>query len=156
MDYQKRIEEIGQGKKPSKKLAAVIEDYEAMNVVIADLEEEIRNEEDDEAIAEKQADLDNMLDQRKAIERELEKALKGWEAGLAKVENMRNVKKSKEAPAPVAVTPAAAAPSPTPKPVQSVVAEEVVVEKKSGYGWLVFGGIALILTLGAVNVMKEK
>ena len=156
MDYQKRIEEIGQGKKPSKKLAVVTEDYEAMNVVIADLEEEIRNEQDEEAIAEKQADLDNMFDQRKAIEKELEKALKGWEAGLAKVENMRNVKKSKEAPAPIAVTPAAVAPSPTPKPVQSVVAEEVVVEKKSGYGWLVFGGIALILTLGAVNVMKEK
>jgi hypothetical protein len=156
MDYQKRIEEIGQGKKPSKKLAAVIEDYEAMNVVIADLEEEIRNEDDDEAIAEKQADLDNMFDQRKAIEKELEKALKGWEAGLAKVENMRNVKKTKDVAQPAAATPAVNTSAPAPKPVQSVVAEEVVVEKKSGYGWLVFGGIALILTLGAVNVMKEK
>lgn len=29
-------------------------------------------------------------------------------------------------------------------------------EKKSGYGWAIFGGLALILTLGAVNVMQKN
>jgi hypothetical protein len=32
----------------------------------------------------------------------------------------------------------------------------VTNEKKSGWGWAVFGGLALILTLGAVNVMGKK
>lgn len=29
-------------------------------------------------------------------------------------------------------------------------------EKKSGYGWAIFGGLALVLTLGAVNVMQKN
>lgn len=29
-------------------------------------------------------------------------------------------------------------------------------KEKSGYGWLVFGGLALVLTLGAVNVMQKN
>jgi hypothetical protein len=28
-------------------------------------------------------------------------------------------------------------------------------KKKNGYGWLIFGGIALVLTMGAVNTFKR-
>ena len=39
------------------------------------------------------------------------------------------------------------APAPAPSPEK---------KKDGGLGWLIFGGIALVVTLGAVNVLKKK
>ena len=39
------------------------------------------------------------------------------------------------------------APAPAPAPEK---------KKDGGLGWLIFGGIALVVTLGAVNVLKKK
>ncbi|NDD59058.1 MAG: hypothetical protein EBZ47_07420 [Chlamydiae bacterium] len=41
------------------------------------------------------------------------------------------------------------APEPTPAPAPEK-------KKDGGLGWLIFGGIALVVTLGAVNVLKKK
>ena len=44
-------------------------------------------------------------------------------------------------------------PIPTPDPIPQVTPKE---EKKgNGVGWAIFGAIALVVTLGAVNVMKK-
>ncbi len=44
-------------------------------------------------------------------------------------------------------------PTPTPDPIPQVTPKE---EKKgNGVGWAIFGAIALVVTLGAVNVMKK-
>ena len=44
-------------------------------------------------------------------------------------------------------------PTPTPDPIPQVTPKE---EKKgSSVGWAIFGAIALVVTLGAVNVMKK-
>jgi DNA phosphorothioation-dependent restriction protein DptG len=37
-----------------------------------------------------------------------------------------------------------------------VVGQEPIVEKKGGDGWLLFGAFALVITLGAVNVLKNR
>jgi hypothetical protein len=37
-----------------------------------------------------------------------------------------------------------------------VVGQEPIVEKKGGDGWLLFGAFALVITLGAVNVFKNR
>lgn len=37
-----------------------------------------------------------------------------------------------------------------------VVEQEPIVEKKGGDGWLLFGAFALVITLGAVNVFKNR
>ncbi len=47
--------------------------------------------------------------------------------------------------------PAPADPAPITEPVVPVEKEE-----KSSIGWLIFGGAALLITLGAVNVFKKK
>ena len=39
------------------------------------------------------------------------------------------------------------APAPTPAPAK---------KEDSSIGWLVFGGVVLVLTVGAVNLMKKK
>lgn len=41
-------------------------------------------------------------------------------------------------------------------PNSSINIEPTVVEKKSGDGWLIFGAFALVITLGAVNMFKNK
>jgi hypothetical protein len=42
-----------------------------------------------------------------------------------------------------------------PNPV-GVVGQEPIVEKKSGDGWLLFGAFAFVITLGAVNLLKNR
>ena len=45
---------------------------------------------------------------------------------------------------------------PAPNPAPAPAAPKVVEEKKSSFGWAVFGVAALVLTVGAVNVFRKK
>ena len=52
-------------------------------------------------------------------------------------------------------------PEPEPEPyyprqIRREIREEEPKKKKSDVGWLVFGGVVLAITLGAVNVFKKK
>jgi hypothetical protein len=60
--------------------------------------------------------------------------------------------KAYEKPEPIVESTPAPAPDPTPDPAP------IVTEKKedSGLGWLIFGGVALVVTLGAVNLFKKR
>ena len=59
--------------------------------------------------------------------------------------------KAYEKPEPIVEPTPAPAPDPTPAPAP-------IKEKKedSGLGWLIFGGVALVVTLGAVNLFKKR
>jgi hypothetical protein len=155
MDYKSRIEQIGGGKKPSKKVSEIVDDYEATLQVIAELEEEIADSDDD--TSKQEDDLDELVSEKQKIEVKLEKALVGWEKGIERMDNMHQAMRNKTNPNSqqnkVVNTNATPAPINSPnKIVTKVQAEEV---KKGGYGWLIFGGIALILTMGAVNTFKR-
>jgi len=58
-------------------------------------------------------------------------------------------------------TPPPTPPAPAPAPAVAPVATEKPVEKPEkkkdgGLGWLIFGGIVLVATVGAVNILKKK
>ena len=59
--------------------------------------------------------------------------------------------KAYEKPEPIVEPTPAPATDPTPAPAP-------IKEKKedSGLGWLIFGGVALVVTLGAVNLFKKR
>jgi hypothetical protein len=42
------------------------------------------------------------------------------------------------------------------EPAQKVAADGTEKKKDSSLGWLIFGGVALALTFGVVNVFKKK
>jgi hypothetical protein len=54
--------------------------------------------------------------------------------------------------------PKVATPTPTPTPTPQVASSGVVVEqkKKSSTSWILLGGLALVVTLGAVNIFKNN
>jgi hypothetical protein len=45
---------------------------------------------------------------------------------------------------------------PTPTPAPAAADGTPAPKKDSGIGWLVFGGVALVVTLGAVNLFKKR
>jgi hypothetical protein len=58
--------------------------------------------------------------------------------------------KAYEKPEPIVEpTPAPADPTPAPAPIEKK-------KEDSGLGWLIFGGVALVVTLGAVNLFKKR
>jgi len=156
MDYQSRILEIGNGKKPSKKVAELVDDYESMLVAIGDLEESIDNASDEDDTDEMESDLQELYGQRERLQQQLDKALTGWEKGIVRMENMHQKMKS-NAQSQAAQGVVVAKPNPV---IQKTNTQSAVVttdnEKKGGYGWLIFGGIALILTMGAVNTFNRE
>lgn len=76
-----------------------------------------------------EAKLDDMEDQIAEVEKEIVSKIKAYEK------------------------PQVAAAEGTPTPAPAPAPEK---KKDSGIGWLIFGGVALVVTLGAVNLFKKK
>jgi len=162
MDYNQRIKEIGNGKNPPKKLADIIEDYEATKVVITDLNDSINAASEDEDVQQMQSDLQEIMSERDRLEIEIEKRLVSWEKGIGRMKHMHETMKnntnnntnipSKSTSTGTITSNNGAFASQS----NDTVVEVDEQKKKGGYGWILFGGMALILTLGAVNVMKNK
>lgn len=147
MDYLERIEQVGQGKKPTKLVQAALDEYEsvidAINQGRAELED--ADDEEREGI---QNDLTELEETAELMLMKLNKAIDKWADGIKRIDNMNKKKGQPTAPAGQPA-PAAAATIRTPQPQTPAKKEE------SGYGWLIFGGLALVLSLGAINVMKK-
>lgn len=45
---------------------------------------------------------------------------------------------------------------PAPAPASAAPVEKPEKKKDGGLGWLIFGGIVLVATVGAVNILKKK
>lgn len=80
--------------------------------------------------------LDAMSDHIEDFEKKIAEAIKAYEKPEPKVEP----------------TPAPADPTPAPAPAPAKEAKK----EDSGLGWLIFGGVALVVTLGAVNLFKKR
>jgi exonuclease VII small subunit len=152
MTYQERIQEIGKGKKPTKLVQKAVDEYEEVLLAIEKGKEELDEADDDdkEAI---QNDLNELEETADLMLLKLEKVLNNWEAGIKRVENMNQKKGAKPNAAPT--PPVVNVPQPqnvqTPNPPTPPAPQK----EDSSWGWLVFGGIAVILSLGAINVMKK-
>lgn len=91
---------------------------------------------------------DESSDEERAEVDDLRETVEGFnESIMEAVENFLEDSKPKPEPKPEPK------PTPTPDPTPHVAPKD---EKKSnGVGWAIFGAIALVVTLGAVNVMKK-
>lgn len=111
------------------------EDVENLRLLINKFNDDVKEyEEQDEEDEATEKKLDKLEDQIAKQDKKIADAIKAYE---------------EPAPTPApepAPEPPAPAPVPTPEP-----------EKKDGsVGWLIFGGVVLALTLGAVNMLKKK
>jgi len=79
-----------------------------------------------------EAQLDDMEDQMTDLEKDIVSKINDYEKPAPKEET----KAAEGTPAP--------APAPAPK------------KEDSSLGWLIFGGVAFVVTLGAVNLFKKK
>lgn len=156
MDIYAKIDQVAQGRKPSKAVAQLIEDYEATNIVIRDLQEEMDGTDDEDERSDLSDDIKEMTAKKSEIESKIDVALVKWQQGMQRMENMH--KKMKESKGISTPKPAAQSTAPVSKAaeVPLVDTEELPnpPAKKSNLGWII-GGVALILTLGAVNFMKK-
>lgn len=111
-------------------------DYEFFAETLAEKQDELEVSEDDEEKERLQADIEAI---EKAQEKIVVKAeqifLKAEETLKSKAEAEEKAEKEKQNQPP---TP------PTPE------------KKKGGIGWMLFGAVALVVTMGAVNVMNKK
>jgi len=81
-----------------------------------------------------------------------EKRLDDWENDIADktteiIQQINDYEEPQPEPAPAPTPEPAPVPDPTPAPEP---------KKDSSVGWLIFGGAVLILTVGAVNLMKKR
>lgn len=149
MDYLERIEQVGQGKKPTKLVQSALDEYEAVLDAINQGKAELEDADEDEREG-IQNDITELEETAELMLMKLNKAIDKWADGIKRIENMNKKKGQVAAPA-AQPTPAAASRIPQAQtPPQPPVKKE-----EGGYGWLIFGGLALVLSLGAINVMKK-
>ena len=122
----------------SEELKEKVNDHKEMIIKYNMALDEYENDEDEDAETEKKLD-------------EQEDFIASNEKDVA--EEIRNYVKPEPKPEPEPE------PEPEPKPYPRQIRREIREEpkkKKSDVGWLVFGGVVLAITLGAVNVFKKK
>lgn len=120
----------------SDELKEKVNDHKEMIIKYNMAIDEYENDEDEDAETEKKLD-------------EQEDFIANNEKEIA--EEIRNYVKPEPKPEPEH--------EPEPEPYRRPVPRprpEPVKEKKSDVGWLIFGGVVLAITLGAVNVFKKK
>jgi len=119
-----------------KKLPQEIQDSVAdLRKMILKFNDEVKEyEKEEEEDEEKEKHFDKLEDQIAKKDQKIADQIKAYEEPAPE-----------PAPAPDPVP--APAPDPAPAPEE---------KKDSSVGWLIFGGVVLALTLGAVNMMKKK
>ena len=81
----------------------------------------------------------------------MEEKLDKWEDEIAAKDHDISLQiKNYQEPKPEPKPEPAPAPAPAPEPAP------VAKKEDNSVGWLIFGGVVLALTLGAVNLMKKK
>lgn len=155
MNYQERIEQVGAGKKPSKAVQKILDEYEAVLDAIDQGKHELSESEDVEETEKIQNDLIELEETAELMLMKLDKAIDKWADGIKRIEVMNNKKNSPTPAVASQSTSQTPQPSKTQTQPQNAQAQEVK-KSDSGYGWLIFGGLALVLSLGAINVMKSK
>ena len=161
MKWKQRMSELGLTEETSSHgIRAKIKDYYSIAKTIDELNEALGDDDlSDEDKENFEADLEdlkeNLVNQDRLIIKALEDYDKNKERYSKAAQNLKP-KTKKTAEVTVNQQPAQAKPQSTPAP-EPVKAEVVEPEKKkSGYGWLVFAVLAGVVTLGAVNVLRNR
>lgn len=114
-------------------LESMVKDH---NLLVDSLEEKDEVTDEEEQLVESQSDKIDALDAKIADEINAFHDAKEKSKEKAKLDAVEKAKKEAEEKSK----------QETPKPVE---------EKKSSKGWMIFGALALVVTLGAVNVMNK-
>lgn len=125
MSYTEQLNRIGQ--KPPKDISDMISEHEQITHVLEETKRELEETDKDDSDYKELAELvDNLEIGLHEYHETIEDKIKAWEKDLKKPTT----------------------PPPSIPPSSS--------EKKSGgVGWLLFGGVVLVLTFGAVNAFKK-
>jgi hypothetical protein len=158
MKWKARLSELGLTEETiSHGLRSKIKDYHIIEKGIVKLESDMRegkyNDSDmDLAKNDLQELKTDLVDYDDALVKAIETFDKNKDRYAANAKNLKNVKK---ATPKVETTPT---PTPTPnKEVPLTPTEEVKDEKKgNSFGWVLFAVFAGVITLGAVNILKNR
>jgi len=175
MKYKSELAKINQ---PEEKMTPKLKQYvNSINELLETKAEITRRLEAKEGDREElQADLAECEADINNLDNELCEKIIAWDVQIQRLANARASKKPIEpkkpvekktaapvaksapvaTPAPTPAAPAkAAAPAPSPAPVAPVVTAEPEKKKGNGFGWVMFGVLALVVTVGAVNLLKK-
>lgn len=161
MKWKEKLSQLGLTEETiSHGLRAKIKDYHIIEKGIVKLQNEIKegkyNDSDMELATNDLQELKtDLADYDDALVKAIETFDKNKERYAANAKNLKNVKKGG---AKVETTPT---PTPTPTPNKDSVpltpTEEVKEEKKgNSFGWVLFAVFAGVITLGAVNILKNR
>ena len=143
--------------KETQSVKKLIKEFDSAFKEYEELYEEYENTEDDEERAEIYADIEefeaDLQEADEAIVQKIHHWQKNKDVWAANSQKMAEGKKNAQNPQS----------SPTPQAIQTHnhnpqpqnLGAEPVKEKKDGDGWLIFGALALVVTLGAVNMFKK-
>jgi len=160
MKWKAKLSELGLTEETiSHGLRSKIKDYhiieKGIEKIKSDLQQGKYNESDmDLAKHDLQELQTDLLDYDDALVKAIETFDKNKDRYAANAKNLKNVKKG----TPKVETTPTPTPTPTPnKEVPLTPTEEVKEEKKgNSFGWVLFAVFAGVLTLGAVNILKNR
>jgi chromosome segregation ATPase len=158
MSWQNKLAEIGLTEQTaSASIKKKIREIKTLQEGLQEAKEALQNA-DDEDVETLQNDYEELKEAFETAEVKLIRALEVFDknkdvyAQLSKNLKPKTSKKAQESSAPAPE----AAPAPEPAPAVNTVEEVKEPKKKSNTGLIIFGVVAAVLTLGAVNMFKEK
>lgn len=125
-----------------------IENYREIEEGIKLANETLENPEEDDDVEEVQETLD-------AFENDLEKLDKAICKEIKALQKEKSAAPA-SASAPASAPASATASAPASSQIQNANTKNADGKKDNSIGWLIFGGLALVATLGAVNLFKNK
>lgn len=162
MEYQKKLEKIGEttSKMPDKlrKIAGLLDDLQAVK---SEIEQKLATEPSDELAA----DLNQINSEITAADNQLCQKIDTWQGNKARLKANLSKKGATAAGTPAAEPgPVVGSPEIPAAPAASVPATTTAAgtpgqpekKKSNGGAWLFFGVLALVVTVGAVNVFNNK
>lgn len=158
--FPKVLEEYGVTRdKETQSVKKLIKEFDNAYKEYEELYESYENTEDDEEKAEIYTDIeafeDDLREADEAIVQKIHLWQKNKDVWAANSQRMAEGRKNAQNPNPQP----ASNPQPIAQPASNTEPQNLGVEpqkeKKSGDGWLIFGVLALVVTVGAVNMFKK-
>jgi hypothetical protein len=159
MTWREKLAECGLTQETvSNGLRSKIKDFLTLEQGYSDVRNSIDNPSMNDDVEELESDLEDIQSAMDSANKQLIRAIEIYDKNKEKyAELSKNLGKGRprkvtEEPTPTPVS----SQQPTPQPTQQAANGAVVEKKKSSIGWLFFAGFAAVVTIGAVNLFKEK
>ena len=159
MTWREKLAECGLTQETvSNGLRSKIKDFLTLEQGYSDVRNSIDNPDMNDDVDELESDLEDIQEAMDSANKQLIRAIEIYDKNKEKyAELSKNLGKGRprkvtEEPKPNNVS----SQQPTPQPTQQAANGAVVEKKKSSIGWLFFAGFAAVVTIGAVNLFKER